>query len=60
MLTFQHWPRPALVVATFLLALTVAAVDLLTGEELSFFVFYFIPVSFAAWNLRTSKNRVLS
>ncbi len=29
-------------------------VDLSTGDELSFYVFYFIPVIFAAWNL--SRN----
>lgn len=34
-----------------MLLVLVAAVDYATGEELSFFVFYFIPVSFAAWTL---------
>jgi signal transduction histidine kinase len=34
-----------------LLVLLVAFVDHLTGSELSFFVFYFIPVSVAAWTL---------
>lgn len=51
MLTFLRWPRPLLAFATLFAVFVVAAVDLLTGEELSFFVFYFIPVSFAAWNL---------
>jgi signal transduction histidine kinase len=36
---------------TIAAVILVALVDLVTGEELSFFVFYFIPVSFAAWNV---------
>lgn len=42
---------PPAVVACVSMALVVAVagIDLLTGEELSFFVFYFVPVSFAAW-----------
>ncbi|HEX7860993.1 MAG TPA: ATP-binding protein [Verrucomicrobiae bacterium] len=45
------WPKPLYRALTFVLVLLVAAVDLSTGDELSFFVFYFIPVSFAAWTL---------
>lgn len=47
----QRWPTPLLSVCTLLLVVLVASVDLSTGEELSFFVFYFIPVCFAAWTL---------
>lgn len=45
------WPKPVYRALTVALVLLVAAVDLSTGEELSFFVFYVIPVSFAAWTL---------
>jgi signal transduction histidine kinase len=50
-ITFSNWPKPLLIAATVVLVLIVAMVDLLTGDELSFYVFYFMPVIFAAWNL---------
>ncbi len=35
----------------FIILLAVAALDYMTGYELGFFVFYFLPISFAAWRL---------
>jgi hypothetical protein len=48
-------PRPAqtaaVVAAAYALLLVLAWVDYVTGYELGFFIFYFIPVSMAAWLL---------
>jgi hypothetical protein len=41
-------PRPALVLAVLWLAVITWA-DYITGYELGFFIFYFLPVSMAAW-----------
>lgn len=41
-------PRTVLAVTRALLALT-TWLDYLTGYELGFFIFYFVPVSLAAW-----------
>ena len=49
--TFQDWPRGRLIVVTAFLAVLVGVLDYVSGKELRFFVFYFIPVSFAAWYL---------
>lgn len=47
----SSWSKPIRLAVAGMLLILVAAIDLLTGEELSFFVFYFVPVSFAAWNI---------
>lgn len=36
---------------TLILILLLGAIDYLTGIEFNFFVFYYIPVSIAAWNV---------
>ena len=54
-MSIHRLPRPVLGATTLLLVLLVAGVDLSTGQELSFFVFYFIPVGFAAWTLNLSS-----
>ncbi len=41
-------PRTVLAVTTALLAIT-TWLDYVTGYELGFFIFYFVPVSLAAW-----------
>ena len=38
-------------VLAIVLAIVLATIDATTGHELSFFVFYFLPVSFVAWHL---------
>jgi len=50
-ISFHGWPRSVQIAVTIALVVLVGVIDVLTGEELSFFVFYFIPVSFAAWTL---------
>ncbi|MBW3552783.1 MAG: GGDEF domain-containing protein [Gemmatimonadetes bacterium] len=47
----EAWP-PALVhLAAAALAVAIGALDLLTGIDLSFSIFYLVPVSLAAWRL---------
>jgi signal transduction histidine kinase len=41
--------RPALVTSAFGLICAIGALDYLTGQELSFSIFYLVPVSLAAW-----------
>jgi len=53
-ISFHDWPYGVKIATTLALVVLVGVVDLFTGEELSFFVFYFIPVSFAAWTLGKS------
>lgn len=43
-------PRPAAVnAASFVLLIVIGWLDYVTGYELGFFIFYFIPVSITAW-----------
>lgn len=44
--------KAVLVFLAFILIVLVASLDYLTGEELSFSIFYLIPVAFSAWYLR--------
>jgi len=47
-----NWlPRLVLGVTTVVLVLFLAALDVLTGPEVSFSVFYLLPISLAAWRL---------
>jgi two-component system nitrogen regulation sensor histidine kinase NtrY len=41
--------KPVSILISFVLFLTIAYLDLVTGYDLGFFVFYFIPVSIIAW-----------
>ncbi len=38
-------------VCAFIILLSVAVTDYMTGYELGFFAFYFLPIAFAAWRL---------
>jgi hypothetical protein len=42
--------RPAVYPGALLLVILLGVIDYLTGWELQFFVFYFIPVGYAAWH----------
>ena len=42
-------PRPRIAAAAIACALLVGAVDYVTGTQISFFAFYLVPVSLAAW-----------
>ena len=44
-----RWTRPALVAVTFSLLAVVGLGDYLSGYEISFLIFYLLPVSLAAW-----------
>jgi hypothetical protein len=44
----QHAMPKTILISVLLIAL-VGALDHLTGYELGFFVFYFVPISYAAW-----------
>ena len=46
-----NWPKPLLLVTTLGLVAAVAAMDLVTTDELSYYVFYVLPVTFAAWTI---------
>ncbi|MCW8985548.1 MAG: GGDEF domain-containing protein [Thermoanaerobaculales bacterium] len=46
---FRDASRPMIISVSVLLVAAVAAVDDATGQELSFSIFYLIPVSLAAW-----------
>ena len=46
---FGRWKRPALILATFGLLIIVGFVDYTSGYEISFLIFYLLPVSLAAW-----------
>ena len=41
--------RPSLLIWSFTVIIFVGAVDYITGEELSFSIFYLLPISLAAW-----------
>jgi len=45
----EQWPKWAWMVLTGVGVVVVGWLDWLTGYELSFFLFYFIPISLAAW-----------
>lgn len=45
------WPVAAVHAAAAVLTALVGALDWLTGDELSFSIFYLVPVSLAAWRL---------
>jgi signal transduction histidine kinase len=55
--TAQKWPQGILIVV---LSLFIGFLDWLTGYDLSFFVFYFIPVSLAAWFLGRSWSFLIA
>ncbi len=46
---FGRWTRAALILATFALLALVGIADYLSGYEISFLIFYLLPVSLAAW-----------
>ncbi len=46
---FGRWTRAAQVLATFALLALVGLADYLSGYEISFLIFYLLPVSLAAW-----------
>jgi diguanylate cyclase (GGDEF)-like protein len=48
---FEHWPRWAIIVTSLLMLPVLGIIDVVTGFELSFSVFYVAPVSMAAWHL---------
>ncbi len=48
-----YWNRALWMLAIGMTSLVIAWLDWLTGRELSFFVFFFIPVGIAAWQLST-------
>lgn len=52
--------RPMIIVISVLLVAAVAALDSLTGSELSFSIFYLLPVSLAAWYSGGRIGRVVS
>ena len=47
----ERWPRPVVHLVAAVLAAAVGALDLITGVDLSFSIFYLLPVSLAAWRL---------
>ena len=47
----QRLSRPTLWAASLLLILVVGALDYATGSEISFSIFYLVPVALAAWTL---------
>jgi diguanylate cyclase (GGDEF)-like protein len=47
--SFFHTPKAILALVSFALVLFVGTLDYWTGYEMSFALFYFIPVGFAAW-----------
>ena len=52
MVTFaERWPAPVVHGVAALLTAAVGALDALTGTELSFSIFYLVPVSIVAWRL---------
>ena len=46
---FQRQPRTAIAIEMILLVLVVGVVDFLTGYQVSFFMFYGLPIFFTAW-----------
>ncbi len=46
--------RPVQIVTTFGIILVVGLADYLSGYEISFSIFYLLPISFALWNLGTA------
>jgi signal transduction histidine kinase len=46
---FERYSKPVLMGISIALVMVIGAVDWVTGYELSFFVFYLIPVALAVW-----------
>jgi signal transduction histidine kinase len=49
--SFERWSRPTLWAVGLLLILLIGTLDYSTGSEISFSIFYLVPVSLAAWTL---------
>ena len=56
----QRWPAWLMAAAAIAGVIAVGCMDWLTGYELDFFVFYFIPVSVGAWFVGLGFSVVLS
>ncbi|EEF62621.1 sensor histidine kinase [Pedosphaera parvula] len=46
---FEQYPKPLIMAVSLLLVAIIGLVDWMTGFEISFFVFYLIPVALAVW-----------
>src|SRR5450432_2464076 len=57
---FEKYSKPLLMIISLGLVFMIGVVDWLTGFELSFFVFYLIPVALAVWFVGDSFGIVVS
>jgi diguanylate cyclase (GGDEF)-like protein len=57
---FRRTPRPVTLAISILLVAAVSYVDRVTGYELSFSIFYLIPISLTAWYVGRTTGQAMS